>query len=230
MKRMSKSDLFFFGVLILSLSLNVYLGVRAQSRESADPPSLPLGSSVPPIEAIDAAGKREILTFSGVDRPTVLYIIKPSCEWCTRNMPSVKTLAATRSSNYRFVGLSLTAEGLREYVERQRFNFPVYAIADEALARSLKLGVTPQTLLIAQNAKVMGVWTGAYNGNLKREIERTFNVRLPEVGDPAPASTLLKRCTERGQAYDHGFLMEIQGVPMRCDGRTGKWVPAKGDN
>jgi hypothetical protein len=50
-----------------------------------------------------------------------------------------------------------------------------------AFRAKYRLGGTPQTLLIGKTGRVEKVWTGAYLGATKAEIEKTFSVTIPEI-------------------------------------------------
>lgn len=74
-------------------------------------------------------------------RPTILYAFAPTCPWCERNLDAVRALAKGTSPNYRFIGVSVTRNGLREYLDRVGLQFPVY-VAGPA-ARLLGFRSTP---------------------------------------------------------------------------------------
>lgn len=230
---MLKTDVAVLGVLAASLTLNVYLGV--QLRAKAPEPALSalrVGDLLPAFQATRLQGSREWLRWTGQQQPTVIYIFTPPCAWCSRNATSIKTLALTRASGYRFIGISLSSKGLQEHVQEHKFPFPIYADLDSKIAKALRLGPTPQTILVAPDGKVMSVWTGAYTADTKADIERTFAVTLPEVqsedirSKAAPISS--RKCVDsEGAQYDHGYLKHFKDGPMSCDGTTGQWIGRK---
>jgi len=172
-------------ILVLggSLALNVRLGWKLRGLESTvaglrTPYRLPSGVTLPPIPATDLGGKPAVITYAGYP-PTVLYVFAPPCRWCARNLANIQALASARGGTYRFVGLSLSDTGLREYVAANNLRFPVYTrVAPEAI-RALRLGGTPHTLVVSSEGKLLKNWVGAYGNDLQREIERYFDVRLP---------------------------------------------------
>ncbi|HKV23641.1 MAG TPA: hypothetical protein VJN93_03530 [Candidatus Acidoferrum sp.] len=170
-------------VLTGSLALNVRLGWKVNKLEgllagSSLVSRLALGAAVPSIRATDLEGNQTIITYSG-HPPTVLYVFVPPCGWCARNQANIRALVRTRGKVYRFVGLSLSDEHLKEYVAKSGIEFPVYShLAPEAVSE-LGLGSTPQTLVVSSEGKLLGNWTGAYGDDLRPEIEKYFGVDLP---------------------------------------------------
>ncbi len=84
------------------------------------------------------------------------------------------------SSDYRVIGLSLVRDGLREYIEKNRIEYPVYTSPDPEQSRDFISGGTPTTVLISAGA-IEAVWRGAYAGKAKDEVEAKLRVRLPGV-------------------------------------------------
>jgi peroxiredoxin len=99
--------------------------------------------------------------------------------WCERNKANLDKLTELRGNDFRFIGLSLTEAGLKEYVERHHLNFPMYTRLTLETIRSLGLGSTPQTIVISPEGRVLKNWTGAYTEHLQPEVEAYFGIRLP---------------------------------------------------
>lgn len=178
--RAKRPDLFLLLLLIASLSLNVYLGWKVKSGNGAA--NLPLmvapGTRVEPIRASSLDGKSQVISYQDTDKPTVLYVLSPKCAWCDRNRDNIAKLSEL-GDRFRFIGLSLTETGLREYVDKHQLKFPVYAqVAEEAMT-ALHLGATPQTIVISPEGRVLKNWSGAYNERTRAEIEEYFQTRLP---------------------------------------------------
>jgi hypothetical protein len=112
-----------------------------------------------------------------------LYIFKPECPWCARNLPNIKALAGHANGQYRVISLSLSNDGLNDYVVQSGLNMPVYGNLPDIARTTYKLGGTPQTIVISPEGKVLKNWKGAYQGNTQREIERYFNVQLPGLAE-----------------------------------------------
>ena len=124
-------------------------------------------------------GENTSLGWSTQKKGTVLYVFTPACHWCKSNLNNIKSLAATQSDGYRFVGLSLTDKNLKEYLDREHLPFPAFIATDRKAIIELRLGSTPQTLVILPSGKVAINITGAYKGKLLAEVENFFSVHLP---------------------------------------------------
>jgi peroxiredoxin len=175
-----------FVILLVSLSVNLLLAYRIKGMSEAaakasTPRVLVAGESVPPFEASSLGGRREVVSYAGGDRPVVLYVFSPTCSWCERNLENFKALLSQKGDAYRFVGLSVTDRGLKEYVADKRLDLPVYYDPAEDAAGEYKIGGTPQTLVISPEGKVLQNWVGAYVGPQQAEVEKFFGVRLPGV-------------------------------------------------
>jgi hypothetical protein len=86
-----------------------------------------------------------------------------------------------RQSDYRIVGLSTTKNRLQGYLENHRPTYPVYANPDPSKSPVYAQTGTPTTFLISPQGLVLGVWRGAYVGEVKKEIEAKLNVQLPGI-------------------------------------------------
>lgn len=171
-------------LLICSVILNVLLAVKVGKLQDSLHTSqlqgqLTIGSSVPPITAKDIAGNEAAIAYTSNDLPTVLYIFKPSCNWCARNLQNIQFLTATVGKEYRVIGLSLDNDKLRDYVAQHNLNFPVYTDLPVAVGSAYKLGGTPQTIVVSNQGKVLKSWMGAYSGKLQQEVDDYFHTRLP---------------------------------------------------
>jgi hypothetical protein len=178
--RLQGPDLLLLLLLLASLSVNVYLGWRVKHGNAVPnpPQKVALGTRVEPITASSLDGVVQTITYQDTDKPTVLYILSPDCIWCERNGENIAKLGEL-GDRFRFIGLSMTESGLKEYVEKQHFKFPVYTrVAAEAVT-SLGLGTTPQTIVISPEGRVLKNWTGAYSDRTRGEVEEFFQTRLP---------------------------------------------------
>jgi hypothetical protein len=131
--------IFIIVVLTLSVALNVVLAhkvrslTHAQSARIADR-LLKVGTTVPPITAKRLDGEQDAISYQSTNEATVLYVFTPSCVWCARNLDNLKTLLGQESSQYRFIGVSLSEQSLAEYVTKNEMKLPVYS------------GLSPDTL------------------------------------------------------------------------------------
>jgi len=102
----------------------------------------------PPITAQDITGQNITIRFDEIERPTLLYVFSPSCGWCKKNEDKIKALTSQTGNTIRIIGISLSPDGLGEYVAR-RFP-PVKVIKpDEQTIAAYKLSGTPETILVS---------------------------------------------------------------------------------
>ena len=178
--RRNRPDAFLLLLLVASLSLNVYLGWKVkQGGVKRDTAKAVSGMKLDPITAVDLDGKPFTIAYNGINKPTVFYVITPSCIWCRRNQANVNKLAEAKANDFRFVGISLAESGLKEYVEEHHLRFPVYARLPAETVESLGLGSTPQTIVVSPEGEILKVWNGAYIEDLRPEVEAYFGIQLP---------------------------------------------------
>jgi peroxiredoxin len=179
-------------VLVVSVALNVLLARRVRSLGHAQVAKvaeyqLKVGTTIPPITAKRLDSKQEVISYQDTNQPTVLYIFTPPCSWCVRNMDNLKTLVAREAGAYRFIGLSLSEQGLAEYVAKNDLKIPVYSGLSAEALKTYKLGTTPQTIVISPEGKVLEDWAGAYVGEQQKQVEAFFHVSLPGLREPPKA-------------------------------------------
>ena len=184
-----KIDKFLLVLLFISLGLNLYLGWRVKRDKIAPTAAqvtqrLSAGVEIQQVRATTLDGKQETISFAGSQKPTVFYVLSPSCVWCERNNENINAIAKEKADNFRFIGLSLANQNLSGYLQSHRFTFPVYAnVAPESIAM-LGLGVTPQTIIVGPDGRVIKNWVGAYSSSIQPQVEEFFGVRLPGL-DPS---------------------------------------------
>lgn len=170
--------------LALSVIMNVMLAHKVQSLTGAQNTALadrllPLGTAVPAIPAKRLDGQLSLISYQSVEHPTVLYVFTPPCSWCARNMDNLKTLLGKEGGHYRFIGLSLSDQGLEDYVAKNDLELPIYSGLSLDTLKAYKLGSTPQTIVISPEGRVLQDWVGAYVGDQKSQVEAFFHVSLP---------------------------------------------------
>lgn len=172
--------------LMCSLVINLLLGLRV-SRLSHKIEllqfgnDLRIGAMVPSIEGRLLGAGPGILDFSKSEVPTLLYVFRPDCTWCKKNLSNLRALIAASGSRYRIVGLSLpSAASLSSYLQMTQLRFPVYTEVAQASIEAYHLGATPETILVSPESKVLGVWIGAYQGPLLKDVENHVGIRLQE--------------------------------------------------
>jgi peroxiredoxin len=171
-------------LLVLSTGVNGALAWRvvslsARLQGSAGPPPLSPGSLVPPLTGKDVNGAPMTIEYSRAPQGTLVYSFAVNCGWCKKNLNNIKALTAAISPAYRVVGLANGPGALKPYLQQNQISFPVMTDASKVTVSAYKLRGTPQTFLISPTGKVLRVWTGAYGGSLKTEIEGYFKVKLP---------------------------------------------------
>jgi len=179
-------------LLVCSLGINLLLARRVVSLKllvgtMKSEAQLAAGDKVAGITARDAQGNIAVLDYRSTSVPTVLFVISPTCGWCTKNIMNMRALTEQAGDRYRFVGLSLSSDKLGEYVAKNKLPFTVYADLPYAPLRDYKLGGTPQTIVVSPNGEIIKVWSGAFAGNLQKDVEAFFDVNLPGVMDPEKA-------------------------------------------
>lgn len=180
--------------LCASLGFNVYQALEIREAFVPRAPEVHAGAKLPlSLSVVDTEGKPASLTFADDSRPTVVYVLSPLCGWCKRNEANIKALVAASGAKFRFVGLSIAAQNLKEYVAEGHAPFPVYLVNSADEIKRLNLGSTPQTLIVNSSGRVEKAWAGAYIEKNRTEVEKFFGVNLPglevaESAAPAPVS------------------------------------------
>jgi peroxiredoxin len=146
------------------------------------------GDLAPPIRAKDFDGQPATITHLEGDKPSIIYIFTPTCAWCVRNLNNVRALFISTKESYRFVGLSLSSIGLREYVSQYHVDFPVYSDPVGLSARAYK-GGTPRTLVVSADGRILKTWFGAYSKDIQEEVEGYFKTHLPGISGKEQRST-----------------------------------------
>lgn len=171
-------QLLSFATLLLltcSVGINVLQARRINDLVNPEPVMKRIGKVVAPIDGIGSTGPTSV-KFAG--RPTVLYFFSTSCKWCERNWPNVKALQAAAADRYRFVALAIEND-LREYAASRQLFVEMIGGLRKDVAGALRLGPTPQTLVVSPDGLITHEWVGAYVGRNQRQIEELFDVALP---------------------------------------------------
>jgi len=140
--------------------------------------TIQVGTHLGPLTAQDLTGQGTAIRFSDTDRPTLLYVFSPSCGWCKKNEENIKSLVNQTGDKIRMVGVSLSREGLDEYL-RARFPQVKVVTPDARSIATYKLSGTPETILVSSDGVVLKVWKGAFSDSLQREVEDYFRIKLP---------------------------------------------------
>ena len=187
-----RTVLIFGGLLVCSLAINLILARRVASLKRTiavikSESRLALGDTLPAIVAKDPHGRTAVLNYSETQLPTVVFIITPTCGWCTKNVMNMRALVKNAGARYRFVGLSLSSDKLIDYVKENKLEFPIYTDLPIVTMREYKLSGTPETIVVSPQGQVTRIWSGAFAEDLQSEVEDYFSVKLPGIMDPDKA-------------------------------------------
>jgi len=171
-------------LLLCSVVVNVLLahrvsGLRNAIDEMKSEGRLQVGTNVPPIEGQSVDGASQTLNYADASVPTVLYVFTPQCGWCKKNIDNLRMLISNSGSSYRIVGVSLTRQDLKEYIEKEHLKLPVYTDISEPTKLAYRVGGTPETIVVSPQSKVLKVWLGVYQDEIRQEIDNYLNVHLP---------------------------------------------------
>lgn len=176
-------DYILIMITLVSLGTNVYL-VRRLSLDRHHNRPIQLNRVGEEMAAIETVGTAPIELLNQ-SKPTLLYVFHPLCHFCAMNHESVNTLAHAVSQNINVIGLALQQQGLGEYLKRHPMSFPIYVVSQK-FAIQWKLVGTPETIFVGIDGKVRNSWPGAYVGSTRSELERDFEVSLPDITPNKP--------------------------------------------
>jgi len=179
-------------LLVFSLGTNLLLtrrvsALKNQVKVIRSELRLTEGDKVPPITARDPQGNTAVFDYRTNKLPTVVFVISPTCKWCTQNIMNMRALVEKAGDRFQFVGFSLSSNKLHEYVTQNRLNFPMYTDLPLNPTSNYKLGGTPQTIVLSPAGEVIKVWSGAFADGMQKEVEAYFGVTLPGLMDPVNA-------------------------------------------
>ncbi len=222
----SRRDIaFVMVVLVGSLGLNVLLGVNKSRRAQGPPPApIAIGETMPALHVRDLKGVATDIDMHDVGKPTVLYVFTPTCVWCAKNLPKIQELGKQKGDAFRFIGLSLTSDGLGPYLDKADLPFPVYSTPSAETMAKYHLNGTPQTLVLDQNSRVVQVWMGAYLPDTNESVSKFFSVKLPSLAEGmaefGPGRIV---CYDpKGRAFSPGAEFPFDGETHIC-GSDGHW-------
>lgn len=215
-------------LLAVSLGVNAFLFwvvlKPAKPTTSGRAFSLKVGDAVPALEGTTVDGRPSRVEYGKIDaRPTVLYVLTPTCSWCRRNARNIQAVVDNDSGRHRFVFVSLHSEGLAELAKTLPRRIELVAEVATDSRKSYFLGATPQTLVISSRGVVLRHWNGAYDRDVGQEVARYFDVTLPGLTEEVQSKALC--LDEAGRTYSRGFVALVAGVRKEC-GENGQWIPA----
>lgn len=140
-----------------------------------------VGAPAAALKVHDLAGKPVELNVARSGKFTVLYVFSPQCGWCRRNSPNMKALMQGAGPRYDFVPISLTSDGVAEYMAKLGVSGAVYVDPAVETRNAYGFGSTPQTIIVGSDGKIAKDWPGAYQGTLLADVSSTLGVHLPGV-------------------------------------------------
>jgi peroxiredoxin len=183
-------------ILIGSLGINVYFGIRKQPQvvQSSRPEALAVGTQAPSFEGQTLDGAATKIDYARNQQGTLLYVFSPTCVWCERNLANITAIVKARP-DVHVVGVALGPP----LDAKDAAKLPFAAILRPVMetAREYKLGGTPTTILISPSGKVLKVWPGAYTGPVAADVSKALAVTLPGLVTPSATSTTANVTKER---------------------------------
>lgn len=179
---------------------------RTQDAAAPPPQGLPLGSTAPPFELPDLAGKRRSLAeFRG--RRVLLVFFGPHCGFCTEMLPRLAALSASQADGAPalLVVSSGTAQENRRLFRAHGIHSPILLQKQfEVAGRYQALGTPVGYLIDEQGAIAGGLAVGA-------------EAVLALAGNPAPGGTDTKGSTD-GKARPYGGNRPLSSSRLVRDG------------
>lgn len=171
---------------VAASTLFLALQIKHASPPAPAPTQLTAGSVMPALVGRGLNGVGASVTYGSDRRPTVLYVFSPGCAWCRRNMANLHALMQADRDRFRWVGVSLVADGVQPYLAANRLAFDqVVANPSPASRAAYHLGPTPDTFVLGPDGRLEKLWPGAYGRESARaSIASFFGVSLPAW--PAP--------------------------------------------
>ncbi len=165
-------------LLVASAGLNVALSLQLRAARAGE--AFTTGGAAPELTVSTVDGAAKKLMWSG-GTPTVIYFFSPSCGWCEHNRAGVIELESQLRGRYRFIAVSLGVQGLAAYLAARPFSFPVFHSPQSGTDRAFGVRGTPHTAVVSADGRIERVWSGAWAGKVRREMEGYFDARLPHM-------------------------------------------------
>src|SRR4051794_27944387 len=93
-------------LLMLSIATNVALTAQVHHLKLPAQPinaALKIWQTIPAVVARDQKNERVVVTYADVAVPTVLYVLRPGCSWCSRNLANFIELSRQSQGRYRVI-------------------------------------------------------------------------------------------------------------------------------
>jgi peroxiredoxin len=182
----SKKGAILLMVLILTLLvLNVSLIIQNRNLRSLTAVTkrsmvLKEGTIVPALSGLDLNGNKISLNYQDDPRKAIMLVFSPRCAYCTENMPNWQALAQSIDPKlYRIMAVSVTSDGVKEYVAKNGFpNVPIIADVEPRSRVTYEMNVTPQTILIDSQGRVEKIWVGLIQPDERTEMKQFLGLKL----------------------------------------------------
>ena len=182
----SKKGTILLMVLILTLLvLNVSLIIQNRNLRSLTTVTkrsmvLKEGTIVPAISGLDLNGNKISLNYQDDPRKAIMLVFSPRCAYCTENMPNWQSIAQSIDPKlYRVMAVSVTSDGVKEYVAKNGFpNVPIIADVEPRSRVAYEMNVTPQTILIDSQGRVEKIWVGLIKPDERTEMKQFLGLKL----------------------------------------------------
>ncbi|PIP78355.1 MAG: hypothetical protein COW85_04285 [Ignavibacteria bacterium CG22_combo_CG10-13_8_21_14_all_37_15] len=114
---------------------------------------------------------------TNLNKNTLLFLLKPTCSPCKLNLPNwISLYNKIDSSQTRILPIAIAElENTVNYISNNSIPFPVFFTKTDDFLINYKAFLTPQTILIDKNAKVINVWKGILDNNAINEILNNTN-------------------------------------------------------
>lgn len=174
----------FLVILFVGLCVTNFLLIQ-QNRElratiaHKEPEFAKVGEFLPPLAAKNLNGQQATINFKNSEK-TVLFVFAPGCVPCERTVPYWRDIAAVGAHNqYQVFGLSLGDEAKSAaFLASNTLTVETFANLDKGNRDAYKLTVTPITIVVDRNGNVEKIWPGAFNSEMKLDVESYFGISV----------------------------------------------------
>lgn len=128
---------------------------------------------VKPFEVYTVENKKVYIKYQpNLNKNTLIFLLKPFCSSCKLNLPNwIKLFNLIDTSKTRIFPISVgELENTVKYVSDNSIPFHVYFTNSDDFLLDYKAFLTPQTILIDHNGKVINLWKGILNKKIINDV------------------------------------------------------------
>lgn len=172
------SSLVFPVASALLLCANLALIIQNRSLKVAPPVTVAptVGAKIDDLTGILSDGTKATLPFGKDAKKTALFVFQPACGFCKLNWPNWQALAKSADRNmYRLVYANISSNPKLPEDYLHQYDLPsadVFTQLDPRITTTLRLHVTPITMILGRDGRVEHYWVGALKPEEFREITR----------------------------------------------------------